>query len=364
MRDVVIVGGGLSGLAAAHELERLKVPYRLIEVKKRLGGSIASEQRDGFVLDSSTFAFAQDEDWAFLKELGLEDALCPAHDSHRRTLVAVQRGTQSGLDKLAQPLKGTIIHRMAVSSLGQLNRRFTICLENGLMWDAAALIVAAPARHTERMFRTLAPEFSLGLLDYGYDAITRVSLGYRQDDLLHEPRFPWDVAVSYYYWTNDPSRVPDGHLMLQVGIRVPPRLAAPEGLLREIQQQLKAKAEPVVTRFDYWEDADPCRPTAATFTPRWWRWKPCCRPAWRWRAAIITGWRWQTASDQESGPRNGLLSISVDELYQLRKVKAQWFAEFILLSHVPDSGVYFRRHCIPPPVGKFAVQPNVFIAGR
>lgn len=265
MRDIVIVGGGLSGLAAASELERLKVPYRLIEVKKRLGGSIISEQRDGFTLDGGAFAFAQDNDWAFLSELGLADALCPAHDSHQRTLLAFQNGTQAVVDALAQPLTGTILRRMAVSSLGALDGQFTICLENGLMLDAAALVVAAPARHTERMFRTLAPEFSLRLLDYGYDTITRVALGYRLADMPVPPRFPWDVSVPFYYWTDDPSRVPEGHILLQVGVRIPPRRATPQALVAEIHREMQASGTPVISRVDYWEDADPLPPHTRDF---------------------------------------------------------------------------------------------------
>jgi protoporphyrinogen oxidase len=265
MRDVVIVGGGLSGLAAAFELERLKVRYRLIEVKPRLGGSIISEQQAGFRLDGGLFAFSQDDDWAFLHDLSLEDALCPAYDSHRRTLVAFKQGAQVVVDALAEPLTGTIMRRMAVSSLGELNGRFTICLENGLMLDAAALIVAAPARHSERMFRTLCPEFSLRLLDYGYDTITRVSLGYRSGAIPIPPRFPWDVGVPFYYWTDDLSRVPEEHVLLQVGIRIPPRLATPEALVREIHQQMKANRAPVITRVDYWAEADPLPPHSRDF---------------------------------------------------------------------------------------------------
>lgn len=48
MRDVVIIGGGLSGLAAAYELEKHNVDYTLIEVKRELGGSIRTLKKDDF----------------------------------------------------------------------------------------------------------------------------------------------------------------------------------------------------------------------------------------------------------------------------------------------------------------------------
>jgi len=265
MRDVVIIGGGLSGLAAAGELQRLQIPYRLIEVKKRLGGSIISEQRDGFVLDGGAFAFHRDEDWSFLNDLGLQDMLCPVVDSHQRDLVAFTNGTQTVIDTLARGLTGTFLHRMAVSSIGTLDGKFTLCLENGLMWEAAAVIVAAPARHAERMFRTLAPELSLSLLDYGYDTITRVSIGYKKGDMPVPPRFPWDVAIPFYTWTDDVHRVPPNHILLNVGVRMLPKAVAAEAIVQEIHREIRAEGEAVVSRVDFWEDADPLPPHLPNF---------------------------------------------------------------------------------------------------
>ncbi|MFI6228923.1 NAD(P)/FAD-dependent oxidoreductase [Micromonospora echinospora] len=49
--DVVIVGGGLAGLAAARRLHRAGVPWRLIEAGDRLGGRVATDRVDGYLLD-------------------------------------------------------------------------------------------------------------------------------------------------------------------------------------------------------------------------------------------------------------------------------------------------------------------------
>ncbi len=52
-RRVVIIGGGITGLAAAHRLQRLdaSVAITVLERSARLGGRIRTERRDGFILE-------------------------------------------------------------------------------------------------------------------------------------------------------------------------------------------------------------------------------------------------------------------------------------------------------------------------
>ena len=60
MRDVVVIGGGLSGLAAGYELERRGVRYTMIEVKPRFGGAIRSSSAGGFVMDAAALRLPAD----------------------------------------------------------------------------------------------------------------------------------------------------------------------------------------------------------------------------------------------------------------------------------------------------------------
>jgi oxygen-dependent protoporphyrinogen oxidase len=48
---IVIIGGGISGLAAAFELARRGQPFRLFEASSRAGGLIRTEYADGFTID-------------------------------------------------------------------------------------------------------------------------------------------------------------------------------------------------------------------------------------------------------------------------------------------------------------------------
>jgi protoporphyrinogen oxidase len=256
MSHVAIIGGGLTGLAAAYELEQQQIPYTLIEVKGQLGGGIASERRDGFLIDGGMMAILGNGDWLFLAELGLSDAVYRLPEQPGGDYFAFKQGTQTLVDALASSLTGQVMLRMAVSSLGQMDNHFTICLENGLMLTASALIVAAPARYAERMFRSLQPEIAKRLANYRYDTIMRVSLGFRCEDIRLPLELPWDVAMASANWTDHPSRVPPDHLLIQLGIRIPPHRTTPESLVATLQEQL-GWPPPVTSLVSHWPEADP-----------------------------------------------------------------------------------------------------------
>ena len=49
---IVIIGGGITGLAAAYELSRRQVPFLLLEASDRVGGLIRTEHVAGFTVDA------------------------------------------------------------------------------------------------------------------------------------------------------------------------------------------------------------------------------------------------------------------------------------------------------------------------
>ena len=52
MFDVAIIGGGITGLAAAFELAVRGVSFALLEASGRVGGLIRTERIDGFTIDA------------------------------------------------------------------------------------------------------------------------------------------------------------------------------------------------------------------------------------------------------------------------------------------------------------------------
>lgn len=54
-RDVIVVGGGISGLTAAWHLKNAGVDVCLLEAAPRVGGAMQTERRDGFLLEKGPF---------------------------------------------------------------------------------------------------------------------------------------------------------------------------------------------------------------------------------------------------------------------------------------------------------------------
>ncbi|MCU0427088.1 MAG: FAD-dependent oxidoreductase [Candidatus Kapabacteria bacterium] len=51
MHDTIIIGGGLAGLTAALELTKRNISWMLLEATDRLGGRVATDEVEGFLLD-------------------------------------------------------------------------------------------------------------------------------------------------------------------------------------------------------------------------------------------------------------------------------------------------------------------------
>src|SRR5688500_6733061 len=77
MIDVAVIGGGISDLAAAYELQRRGLTVRLLEASARPGGVIRTERFDGWVIDGGPDALLVQKPAAvsLCRELGLGNRL-------------------------------------------------------------------------------------------------------------------------------------------------------------------------------------------------------------------------------------------------------------------------------------------------
>jgi len=91
-RRVAVVGGGISGLAAAHRLIELdpSCNLTLLEAGSRLGGALWTIHEEGFQVEQGVDNFITTLPWGvdLCRRLGLEDQLVQTSPEYRQTFVA------------------------------------------------------------------------------------------------------------------------------------------------------------------------------------------------------------------------------------------------------------------------------------
>jgi len=91
MNRIVIIGGGISGLAAAHRVLEFNPAARvtILEASDRLGGTIHTEHRDGFLIERGPDSFISEKPHALAlaKRLGIESQLIQTNETYRRSFI-------------------------------------------------------------------------------------------------------------------------------------------------------------------------------------------------------------------------------------------------------------------------------------
>ena len=95
-RRVAIIGGGISGLAAAHRLRELDpaAEITLFEASDRLGGVLQTDRsRDGWLIERSADMFTTREPWALdlCRRIGIADELIETNRQFRRAYIVSAR---------------------------------------------------------------------------------------------------------------------------------------------------------------------------------------------------------------------------------------------------------------------------------
>ncbi|HSW46161.1 MAG TPA: protoporphyrinogen oxidase [Phycisphaerae bacterium] len=92
---VIVVGGGVSGLAAAHRLVELarqrqrRLRLTVLEARDRVGGSIVTLRRDGFLIEGGPDSFITQKPAgiALCKRIGIADQVIGTNPDYRRVYV-------------------------------------------------------------------------------------------------------------------------------------------------------------------------------------------------------------------------------------------------------------------------------------
>ena len=135
-KRIVVVGGGITGLSAAHRLIELSqakgaaLDLTLLEAGQRLGGVIDTVEQDGFLCEAGPENFVTNKPWglALCRRLGLADQILPTNDAHRRALI-VRRGRLLPIPEGFLLLAPTKIWPMALTPLFSLRGKLRMALE-------------------------------------------------------------------------------------------------------------------------------------------------------------------------------------------------------------------------------------------
>ncbi len=94
MREIVIIGGGIAGLAAAYKVARAaeagnEVSFTLVEKDARLGGKIATVHHEGFIIDGGPDCFLTEKPAVhrIARLLGIFDDELPTDEARKRTYI-------------------------------------------------------------------------------------------------------------------------------------------------------------------------------------------------------------------------------------------------------------------------------------
>ena len=143
---LVVVGGGITGLAAAYralELARergIALELTLVEARDRLGGTIGTERTGGFLVEAGPDSFLSEKPWALdlCRRLGVEDRLARTDDRYRKVFVwraGRLEPLPDGFQLLAPTRLAPLLSSRLFSWPGKLRMALDLVLPRGIADD-------------------------------------------------------------------------------------------------------------------------------------------------------------------------------------------------------------------------------------
>src|SRR3989338_10739646 len=94
-KKIAVIGGGISGLAAAYSLEEMaqrkgkSISITLFEKNNRIGGNILTERVGDFLIEGGPDCFLSEKPWAIqlCERLGMGESLLRTNDEYRKTYI-------------------------------------------------------------------------------------------------------------------------------------------------------------------------------------------------------------------------------------------------------------------------------------
>ncbi len=148
-KNVVVIGGGISGLACAHRLKRLGIEVTVVESSERAGGLVGTVEKNGFLFESGPQSFQGTAAVLdLIREVGIESELLEANPRAPRYIL---RGGRLQNLPMSPPA-------LLTSSLLGLGSRWKIISEPFLR--------TKPPDHEESVAEFTRRKFGAEILDY------------------------------------------------------------------------------------------------------------------------------------------------------------------------------------------------------
>jgi protoporphyrinogen/coproporphyrinogen III oxidase len=143
---LVVVGGGITGLAAAHRAVEVarerstELELTLVEARDRLGGTIATERAGGFLVEGGPDSFLSEKPWALAlcRRLGIEHRLVRTDDRFRKVFVwraGRLHALPDGFQLLAPTKLGPFVRSGLFSWSGKLRMALDLVMPRGTSDD-------------------------------------------------------------------------------------------------------------------------------------------------------------------------------------------------------------------------------------
>lgn len=167
MIDVVVVGGGMSGLAAAYELQKRGLSVRVLEAGSRPGGVVLTERFDGWVVDGGpdSILVQKPAAVALCRELGIGDRLVStltprtAYILRDDRLYAIQEGSFLGF-----PIRFGALARTSLFTLaGRLRMACEVAIPRGGSGEDESIASFVRRRFGEEAVEYLADPLLAGI---------------------------------------------------------------------------------------------------------------------------------------------------------------------------------------------------------